>query len=244
MGAGAATLLLHAMAAAVEAEADRPEWQYYCFRGASLFASADPVSRFNVLPSSGQVLGHVDGIDARSVGSPVGAGSEAPASGPASSEAFVDVAARIAPLTGSCFFQRGGYWTYEVCPGRRVRQYHSENALSGAAKVRTEFSLGEYDPDGDEYVAAKGVFSQVRAREGLVRIAVRTAVRRVVGRWTRLPHPQRCNGWSHELLSLAPLAPAPTPPSGRGSASWAKRGPRHTAISRQIVWRECNIRVV
>lgn len=168
MGSGAATL----WAVALAATADPPDWQYYCFRGASIFASADPFSRFSVLPSSAQVLGHGASeapaagrlLRVGAVESPAGAGSVVPdASRPvlAPPEAFVDVAARIAPLTGSCFFQRGGYWTYEVCPGLRVRQYHSENALSGAAKVRTEFSLGVYDPAGDEYVAAKGIFSQV-----------------------------------------------------------------------------------
>ena len=63
-------------------------------------------------------------------------------------------------LRGRCFFMRVGYWTYEVCPWRRVRQYHSENAVGGNAAVHSEFSLGSYAKGQDEWDGAKRLYSQ------------------------------------------------------------------------------------
>ena len=144
-------LLLHALALAT---AEESGLEYYCFRGASLLATSIPGVRFHALQLSDEVSSTADTP-------PVAAEEALRASTPTTpQESYVDVASRVGAMTGACFFMRGGYWTYEVCPGRRVRQYHSENALSGAATVHSEFSLGLYDGAGDEYVAARRTFSQ------------------------------------------------------------------------------------
>ena len=48
----------------------------------------------------------------------------------------------LSALDGSCFYRVEGWWTYEFCHGKHVRQYHQENA---AAKPTSEFSLGVFD---------------------------------------------------------------------------------------------------
>mmetsp|Transcript_23876 Transcript_23876/g.73077 ORF Transcript_23876/g.73077 Transcript_23876/m.73077 type:complete len:397 (-) Transcript_23876:234-1424(-) len=142
-------LALATLAAAAAAE----EWEYYCLHGASALAALDRTTPFHALPSPGRPQPPAQPGDRTA---PPAHGGE---------QAFVEVAERMRGLTGTCYFMRAGYWTYEVCPGKRIRQYHSENALSGAAKVRIEHSLGVYDSGGDEYIESKGVFSQ-RFKDG------------------------------------------------------------------------------
>jgi hypothetical protein len=58
-------------------------------------------------------------------------------------------------LRGGCFTRTIDYWTYEVCPFRKITQYHVENT-----RRATEFSLGTYieQPVGEQL--ATGVFTQ------------------------------------------------------------------------------------
>merc|ERR1719498_2063445 len=46
----------------------------------------------------------------------------------------------LAPLQKQCLRKIGSWWTYEVCSGKRVRQYHRENDGS-----QTQHILGIYD---------------------------------------------------------------------------------------------------
>ena len=39
-----------------------------------------------------------------------------------------------------CRMQRDGYWTYELCPFKSVRQFHMDDTSSSA----TDFSLGTF----------------------------------------------------------------------------------------------------
>lgn len=152
------------------------DWTYYCFRGAELYAAADPARRFRALPNSADVLGIKPVASHQQADGERAAEPRQPLQSDATSG---DVQSKLSALTGTCFFWRTGYWTYEVCPGQRVRQYHSENALSGAAKVRTEYSLGAYEATADEYVSARRLYAQVRRGA------------RGSGRW-RLPPMQVC----------------------------------------------------
>lgn len=43
-------------------------------------------------------------------------------------------------LRSMCFYKPNGYWTFEVCPGNRVRQFH----LVTKSKRSPDFSLGTY----------------------------------------------------------------------------------------------------
>jgi len=52
-----------------------------------------------------------------------------------------------------CFTRQKDYWTYEVCPYQKVRQFHKEGE-----HVSMDFSLGLYEPGSDEL--AGGVISQ------------------------------------------------------------------------------------
>ena len=67
---------------------------------------------------------------------------------------------------GKCFFSRVGYWTYEVCPWRRVRQYHSENPSAAGVgvatpkKVHIEYSLGTYAEGQDRFDGAARIYTQ------------------------------------------------------------------------------------
>jgi len=47
-----------------------------------------------------------------------------------------------------CFTRAKDYWTYEVCPFNKVRQYHKEGD-----RVTMEFNLGSYDPALDSPVS-------------------------------------------------------------------------------------------
>jgi hypothetical protein len=45
----------------------------------------------------------------------------------------------LSPLNGICLYARSGWWQYEVCPGRHVRQFHVEDN-----NIEAQFSLGEF----------------------------------------------------------------------------------------------------
>ncbi len=45
-------------------------------------------------------------------------------------------------VSGSCVQRNEGWWTYEVCVGRSVRQFH---AAAGSAKPAADFSLGRFE---------------------------------------------------------------------------------------------------
>ena len=58
----------------------------------------------------------------------------------------------------SCFYRVEGWWTYEFCHKKHVRQYHQESASvppsEGAANGDGSFSLGVYDEEATEARAA------------------------------------------------------------------------------------------
>ena len=60
-------------------------------------------------------------------------------------------------LGNGCFTKLVDYWTYEVCPFRRVRQYHRQ---PNDQSISVEFSLGAYTAAGDQ-VAASGISAGV-----------------------------------------------------------------------------------
>jgi len=140
-------------AAALATLADVPfGWEYHCFYGASLFRELDSSGTvYNEFPQAAQLV---------PAGAKAGESSAAAAAVSPSSTATERVRDALGALSGTCFFMRSGYWTYEVCPGNSVRQYHAENALSGAAKVRTEFSLGTHNPAADKYIESSQRFIQ------------------------------------------------------------------------------------
>eukprot|EP00740_Mantoniella_antarctica_P006237 CAMPEP_0181363218 /NCGR_PEP_ID=MMETSP1106-20121128/8570_1 /TAXON_ID=81844 /ORGANISM="Mantoniella antarctica, Strain SL-175" /LENGTH=296 /DNA_ID=CAMNT_0023477519 /DNA_START=256 /DNA_END=1142 /DNA_ORIENTATION=+ len=46
----------------------------------------------------------------------------------------------LEPLANACFYRIEGWWTYEFCHKRKVRQYHQEEK-----STTNEYNLGEYD---------------------------------------------------------------------------------------------------
>ena len=74
------------------------------------------------------------------------------------------VAAMLARLRSYCFRggDQGGWWKYELCPGRHAYQYHEDTPGGGAVH---NHSLGAYDPDGDAVVAVAAP-SPAAAAEG------------------------------------------------------------------------------
>ena len=45
-------------------------------------------------------------------------------------------------MVSDCFYSPQGWWTYELCPGRHLRQFHVEE---GAPLPNPVISLGNYD---------------------------------------------------------------------------------------------------
>lgn len=52
----------------------------------------------------------------------------------------------------TCVKRNEGWWTYEFCFGRSIRQYHRDSE----GKVTAEFSLGQYDAAKNQELAASG----------------------------------------------------------------------------------------
>eukprot|EP00697_Spironema_sp_BW2_P000245 gnl/Spiro4/10329_TR5512_c0_g1_i1.p1 gnl/Spiro4/10329_TR5512_c0_g1~~gnl/Spiro4/10329_TR5512_c0_g1_i1.p1 ORF type:complete len:339 (+),score=40.73 gnl/Spiro4/10329_TR5512_c0_g1_i1:93-1019(+) len=59
----------------------------------------------------------------------------------------------LKPLTGACFHRHEGWWTYELCYQKSVRQFHAEgtfphpsNPKQKMHKIVVEYTLGLYDP--------------------------------------------------------------------------------------------------
>jgi len=137
------------------------EWQYFCFDSAAAFGRISSTTIFSVLPNpSGKPVPSP---------TPPPSGPEEQVKSPASVEdgpalSPVDRAARqLKGLDGTCYFMRVGYWTYEVCPWKTVRQYHTETGAAGGAAVHSEFSLGKYEPTKDSYQEAQNIYAQVYA---------------------------------------------------------------------------------
>jgi len=57
------------------------------------------------------------------------------------------IAVLLQPLNNACFYRHEGWWTYEFCFKKHVRQYHVE----ANAKVTVDYSLGSFD----EYLTNK-----------------------------------------------------------------------------------------
>nr|XP_039247809.1 endoplasmic reticulum lectin 1-like [Styela clava] len=55
-----------------------------------------------------------------------------------------------------CTYRLETYWTYEICHGKHIRQYHEEKAAGGVIKLQ-EFFLGYFSEEPD----SKGVFNKL-----------------------------------------------------------------------------------
>jgi len=59
------------------------------------------------------------------------------------------IKAKLASLRGTCWHLPRGYWTYEVCFGRKIAQYRSDSGI--------HHSLGEHVQEADELLPSGGV---------------------------------------------------------------------------------------
>ncbi|KAL1496685.1 hypothetical protein AB1Y20_014279 [Prymnesium parvum] len=137
--------LLAAAAAAAASDSEAREWQYFCFEGAAPLAHA--ATKISTLP----VVDPSSSPSSPSPSSPSPSSStpSSPSSSPPSPPSATSPSERLRPLDGTCYFMRVGYWTYEVCPFNRVRQYHAESGGGANAPVHTEFLLGAHAPEKD-----------------------------------------------------------------------------------------------
>lgn len=57
----------------------------------------------------------------------------------------------LSPLLSkkTCTYRLEAYWTYELCHGKHIRQYHEEKVAGGVVKLQ-EFYLGYFDEEQDE----------------------------------------------------------------------------------------------
>jgi hypothetical protein len=69
-------------------------------------------------------------------------------------EQLASVRRLLAPLNQTCFEHQEGWWTYEVCAGLRVRQYHAE---AGSGKPVQESVIGVFDWQRGAYLQPAGV---------------------------------------------------------------------------------------
>ena len=58
-----------------------------------------------------------------------------------------------------CFVRVDGWWTYELCPFKQARQFHTDGSAPAGPhstflsyQITTSFTLGTYDADGDEWL--------------------------------------------------------------------------------------------
>jgi hypothetical protein len=128
------------------ARATEAEWQYFCFEGVSKLSGMGDTD-FTELP------GRVEHAP-----EPAAAAAETGSEDVGDTTTPLD---RFRKLKGTCYFMRVGYWTYEVCPYLRVRQYHAESGGGTNAPVHSEFSLGNHDSAHDEWKPSKQVYQQV-----------------------------------------------------------------------------------
>ena len=151
---GLALLLLSIASSTGEREM---EWQYFCFRSAEKFGRISTSKLFSVLPSPGDEVDRI--LERQSTAAseleeaPVAEEEEELTQEEADDE-DIDPAgapALMKSLRGICYFSRIDYWTYEVCPSQRVRQYHSESGGGTSQAVHSEFSLGAHDPTQDSW---------------------------------------------------------------------------------------------
>ena len=138
------------------------EWQYFCFDSATAFGRISTTTIFSVLPDPG-------GGKPPATQPPPKEEEEARAKETAAETVDADeppltpvqkAARQLKPLEGTCYFMRVGYWTYEVCPWKTVRQYHTETGAAGGAAVHNEFQLGKHQPESDSYFESQSVFVQ------------------------------------------------------------------------------------
>ena len=54
----------------------------------------------------------------------------------------------LKPLEGRCFYRIEGWWTYELCHMKKIRQYHQEDK-----KVTNEYNLGVFHAEETELIA-------------------------------------------------------------------------------------------
>eukprot|EP00899_Mesostigma_viride_P025009 jgi/Mesvir1/5693/Mv15708-RA.1 len=67
----------------------------------------------------------------------------------------------LAPLEGACFFRVDGWWTYEFCFKKAVRQFHQEKDA-----ISAQYVLGEYDrATSERHHAAHGLTSAAEATD-------------------------------------------------------------------------------
>lgn len=54
----------------------------------------------------------------------------------------------LKPLTNRCFYRIEGWWTYELCHMKKIRQYHQEDK-----KITNEYNLGVFHAEETESIA-------------------------------------------------------------------------------------------
>ena len=80
----------------------------------------------------------------------------------------------LKPLEGRCFYRIEGWWTYEFCHMKKIRQYHQEDK-----KVTNEYNLGVYHPGlTKEAEKDRAAVDRSRTAGGRRRNGVRRAVPR------------------------------------------------------------------